>query len=1310
MKDTGVAPQLSTSGGANIHRFKSFRQRIDAIEINVARRIERDLDEPDEHGSYFAEAVSKWNELNCTKDYTEFLHRVRAYHQSLAQVLYHKDDIVCILEDYLSLDHELALEPMLELVTTLARDLQDEVLPYYERLVRKIMPLIKSNTPEIVEAASNALAYLFKYLSKSLVDDLRPTFSLISPLLGVERQQSGVRRFAAESLSFLIRKLRGDALQKFVEHVIHALVECPTDQLAGFRDGIALLFFECMRSVKSQLHSRASGMLVALLRELYKEEFSGTRLESNDVYVLVAEVLKLCLHHADREASEQLWSVLFDQFDAQTRAISEAEAVRIQPFAALQGLLAMSTIVRKGASVGDYKPLFQRCRKSFELAQALQSDAQGLLEEGDSVVEILAHERIKWLSGLLVQCNVAELVTVGKVLLDLALIVEPTRNILSMALALARVEWSQWCQIMLPYMVRLTVAKWAEERVSLLLFWAELFQLDLLKAQGATASSVVTERGHVSFPTTVAKEAKSSKRRSAKQQDVPSVTRALVDWLNESVVWQEVAEQTLTIPSTDRVEFGGFDGDSDNDSNVESASSHVSHTTGAATTVPELAIKSAILTMLAHISIDTSMLLDGLHEFIEQLSSAISSLTAQLAESNAYLQHAAAAPTGCGAMGPSDGEIWGDEASEALGLHTAKADRLYWGRYYQLHPLVSLLGRALKLQAATAMNAPASLQTAERLMGAWTLALDTVLPAHYTNPALLEGLHKIAEALQLQTAMDGAASVVKQKLEAALSLSHLESMMPLLEHNLMSLQSSLRLQTLKFLALFEQPRMKSGRQGSNSDEVCDIIQLGIELESIPAALDTYKEKTNPLRRMAAYSSNGRVPKMYNRVFPYLAIMQLSVNFSLVWTETNKQLALLASANPSLLWSAVWQTLRRFNDERLLVETGMTPEAKTWLSERQAEWTSIGDLTSQPRLEGFAMECPSLARLDRVLDANLAQFTGSDGAGLSASLQYLMIAADTQGSERIDYNNVYKQVLKMLADTGARAAETNSQPLVLTFLAYVKYDLGWTTSLFRLKDDEAQELDASMAGFYSEQNRGLLTSRSRRTTDTLSVLWLGLFAKFRNPSALYKSETLYSLFQRLLSRGDTSVQRQALDCVLAWREPDLVPYADNLRNLVDDKRFRDELKTFNLAVDGESINSVHRDRLLPVAFRLLHGQMVARNGKSSRKDGMKTRRMAIFNAMAGITPAELRSFVFIGLDSFDEVLAAATPRERLVDELLSLSAIDAKSGMDVDSDSDSSVGLSLGAVDAMKRVSTKAQSSYFHLFLDMVRQLGFKATP
>ncbi|KAJ2049464.1 hypothetical protein H4S04_003212, partial [Coemansia sp. S16] len=66
-------------------------------------------------------------------------------------------------------------------------------------------------------------------------------------------------------------------------------------------------------------------------------------------------------------------------------AISEVEAVRIQLLAVPQGIQVMSTIVSKGASVGNYKPLFQHCHESFELAQVLQSDALDVPEKGDSV-------------------------------------------------------------------------------------------------------------------------------------------------------------------------------------------------------------------------------------------------------------------------------------------------------------------------------------------------------------------------------------------------------------------------------------------------------------------------------------------------------------------------------------------------------------------------------------------------------------------------------------------------------------------------------------------------------------------------------------------------------------------------------------------------------------------------------------------------------------------------------------------------------------------------------------------------------------
>ncbi|KAJ2342567.1 hypothetical protein GGH92_005320, partial [Coemansia sp. RSA 2673] len=77
-----------------------------------------------------------------------------------------------------------------------------------------------------------------------------------------------------------------------------------------------------------------------------------------------------------------------------------SEAVCIQPLAVLQGIQVMSTILSKGASVGNYKPLLPHCHKSFELAQALQSDALGMPEKGDSVVKILTQKRINSLDSL----------------------------------------------------------------------------------------------------------------------------------------------------------------------------------------------------------------------------------------------------------------------------------------------------------------------------------------------------------------------------------------------------------------------------------------------------------------------------------------------------------------------------------------------------------------------------------------------------------------------------------------------------------------------------------------------------------------------------------------------------------------------------------------------------------------------------------------------------------------------------------------------------------------------------------------------
>ncbi|KAI9504742.1 hypothetical protein BX070DRAFT_222782 [Coemansia spiralis] len=1195
------------------------------------------------------------------------------------------------------------------------------------------MLLIKSDSPEIIEAACNALAYLFKYLSKSLTIDLRPTFNLISSMLGVERQRANIRRFAAESMAFLIRKLRGDVLQSFVAHVLHYMLECPPNRLVGFRDGIALLFFECMRNVNTQLHSRASGVFAALLRELYKEEFAGSRLEDNDVYLLALSVLKLTLHYVKRDTAEPIWSVLFAEYDAQTQAIYRGTTERLQPFTAILGLLSSATIIRKGSRVSEYKFLIQRCRSAFEIASSVDRNEhiQNLKdqEENKKVIQILTNERIKWLLGILLQCDTSDLVSTGKLLLDLVFANEALDTVLSMSLTLARLGWPQWNQIMLPYLTKVTISKWSTHRTGLLLFWSELFQKQLFKPQNALISSVVTARGQILFPT---------KTVNGKSFTAGSLPQALLEWLTEPVNWGALSEQSMTIPTSERAEFDGIEGES---SDEESPSSKPKQKL-----VDELAIKSAVLAMLAHTAADAEMLMKGLALFVSQISGALAELTSKIAGHYECLQYMPLS-TGKHDKDEINGrEVSGDEFTEALGLFVPKDERLFWGAYHQLYPLVCLFGRTLKLEAEIALHAPPAI-AAEKLMDAWCLVLDSVMPAHSTNTALIEGMYKVANALKSIVSSkkkdNGVSLTLQQQFAAALSSEQLVTLIPRLENNLLSVQPSLRLKTLQLLSLFEQIPAEKGRGKSGSEEECDVIQMAIDIESAAATLDAYKDKLNHMRRMAVFASSGRVPKAYENVFPYIAVAQFSVNLSLIYPEVIKQLGMIAGANTGLFWRAAWKQLQRFNDQRTLIETGLTPDAKKWLNSRHNQWSEQNVLTTQSKLDGHAMECPNLVRFDVVFNAENTRFVISkepdcdtsfeNGSSLKAcvyseQLQCLMIDEGNSDLERVDYSNIQRQLVKMFADVGTHAAESHSKQIVPTFLAFIKYEFGWTVAFFRKHEGTDLDLDVDLDSIYAIEFRDLLTERSRRAADAMCTLWLTLFSKFKHPHSLYKSPVLHSLFMRLLTRGDNSVQRRALDCMLAWRESDIMPYAGNLRNLVDEKRFREELNTFNIGINGESINVVHRKKLLPVLFRILHGQMMVRGGKASRKDGMKTRRMAILNALVDISQDELRMFVGIGLESFGEAIARSTPQERLVGddaEQFTLAYINSTDGnkspadesMDVDADVDAddsfnsnSTSNALDASSAMEGVPHKAQISYFHLLSAMIKQLGFKSVP
>lgn len=74
-------------------------------------------DEPDQHGSFFYEALDEWKDLNLTRNFRDFAKEITPLVKSLPSIIYHKEQIISILEKHLKVKDSMALDGLLEYVT-----------------------------------------------------------------------------------------------------------------------------------------------------------------------------------------------------------------------------------------------------------------------------------------------------------------------------------------------------------------------------------------------------------------------------------------------------------------------------------------------------------------------------------------------------------------------------------------------------------------------------------------------------------------------------------------------------------------------------------------------------------------------------------------------------------------------------------------------------------------------------------------------------------------------------------------------------------------------------------------------------------------------------------------------------------------------------------------------------------------------------------------------------------------------------------------------------------------------------------------
>lgn len=341
------------------HRFESFSQRIAKLKIEPVRRGRNTLlddAELETTYSYFKTSLDEWRDLNLSEIFTAFTRQVTPLAESLPQIIHHHDRILDLLVEYIEKGDKWSAEALLSLMAHFAHDLGVRFETHFERAVKAVSQLAaRHQDVEVIEWSFSCLAWLFKYLSRLLVPDLRSLFDLMAPLLGQQHQKYFVTRFAAESLSFLVRKAGAayhrdkTPLRLILRHVSDQLKELQgTGNDHEFRQGLLSLFADSIKGVQRGLHSSATAILQEMLLQTYNEEH--IMLRTPPFEPILSGVIISVIHHSDAENFKPLLETILQQIDSKSS----------EHFTGLSSrLLFIVAGVRKGTRVTDWKSILE---------------------------------------------------------------------------------------------------------------------------------------------------------------------------------------------------------------------------------------------------------------------------------------------------------------------------------------------------------------------------------------------------------------------------------------------------------------------------------------------------------------------------------------------------------------------------------------------------------------------------------------------------------------------------------------------------------------------------------------------------------------------------------------------------------------------------------------------------------------------------------------------------------------------------------------------------------------------------------------
>lgn len=301
----------TTMDASKRHTFRSFKQRVDALNIDPRTALlTRAFDYAEE--SHFISTLEYWRELNISTNFIDFVDETKSICNSLAQIIHHKRRVFEAIKSRIEVNDVNSLQPLLELLTQFIHDLGPEFLPFYPEFLDLIIGIARNtqmnevqssrNAANVLDWCFNSLALAFRYLSKELRTEILSTYSKLRPVFESHKKVY-LARFCAEALAHLLRKADQEALKGFANHIFSE--ETKTLILnEDYRTSIVTLFSESIINTHNSMHSRGSTILTVVI---------NTAVESGEPssVSLISDILLNIAHVGTKIVRERIYSQIF---------------------------------------------------------------------------------------------------------------------------------------------------------------------------------------------------------------------------------------------------------------------------------------------------------------------------------------------------------------------------------------------------------------------------------------------------------------------------------------------------------------------------------------------------------------------------------------------------------------------------------------------------------------------------------------------------------------------------------------------------------------------------------------------------------------------------------------------------------------------------------------------------------------------------------------------------------------------------------------------------------------------------------------